>query len=452
MKLESIVKNFLQTNCVPTDKILLGLSGGPDSLALLYLLLPFQKKMFAELGVAHVDHRWRPESTQEAQQLADLAKTLGLPFHLKTLDPNQLQGNLEAASREERINFFKAVCQENTYKAVLLGHQADDQAETVLKRICEGSNLIYLSALKSITKIDGLTLWRPLLAVSKKEILHWLCDREHHAFEDSTNLNTKYLRGRFRTQIIPELASNFGKEVSQSLCHIGQEAQELKAYLDDTLKHYLSKIEHGPLGAWLDFSESMPHKFALKHLLFEMARPENIFLTRTQAEIACELIISGKADKKIELGTHELHIDRKHVFLITSMPTVASEVQIIPGQQFAYGPWKVSVEEGSNSNLLGWKQVWRGQLRVTMPLEDCYLGPPSLQAPYPGHSPLSRWWTKQKVPAFMRSIIPVIWSQKKIRHEFLSGRILEHANEKSKRINVFLELRTRDARQHLTHF
>jgi tRNA(Ile)-lysidine synthase len=219
--MENLLSDFLECNYIPGKPILLALSGGPDSLALFHLLVDCQKKMPLQLGVAHIDHGWRPESPREAEQLKHLVEHYHLPFHLKKLDPSRLKGNLEDASRRERLAFYRHLCSEYGYQAVLLGHQRDDQAETVLKRILEGASLPFLAGLEERTYLDGLMLWRPLLRISKRQIVYWLQERGIKAFEDSTNLDPKFLRGRFRSVIVPQLSKDFGKQVEGNLWKLG---------------------------------------------------------------------------------------------------------------------------------------------------------------------------------------------------------------------------------------
>src|SRR6476620_6970567 len=148
ISLEHIVLSFLKRYGDLNRPMLLALSGGPDSLSLLHLLLNCQKKLQFTFGIAHIDHRWRSESKEEAESLRQLAETHQISFHLKVLDPSSFQGNLEENCRQKRLEFFRQLCHEYRYQAVLLGHHANDQAETVLKRLLEGSGWNGLAAMQ----------------------------------------------------------------------------------------------------------------------------------------------------------------------------------------------------------------------------------------------------------------------------------------------------------------
>ena len=170
--IEECLFDFLERYYQVGRHLLLGFSGGHDSRALLYSLLKWKSRFSLEIALAHVDHGWRSESQLEAEELRKLAQELSLPFHLRRITPGELKGNLESAAREVRLAFFSALCQQYQYQAVLLGHQRDDQVETVLKRVLEGATLPRLSGLSEVTTIEGITIWRPLLRVDKETILN----------------------------------------------------------------------------------------------------------------------------------------------------------------------------------------------------------------------------------------------------------------------------------------
>lgn len=223
MNLEQHFHSFFEQ--FETKKPLLALSGGPDSMALFYLLL--SKGIAFE--VAHVDHGWRSSSSSEALELAQLAQKNNIPFHLKVLG---LSGsNLEDRCRKERLEFFSTLSHD-----VVLGHHADDQAETVLKRVFEGARLTKLKGLSPISQIGELRLLRPLLNVQKKEILAWLDQEKITYFVDETNSDTRYLRSRMRKEILPSLSKSFGKRIEPSLCRIGKLASELDEFADQLVK------------------------------------------------------------------------------------------------------------------------------------------------------------------------------------------------------------------------
>lgn len=416
MNIVDKIFQFLDQYCDKKMPFLIGLSGGADSKALLSIVLEYQKKHRIFFGVAHIDHGWREESAVEALQLSQLALELKIPFHLKTLNPQTMVGNLEEACRLKRFAFFKELCDEYGYQAVLLGHHADDQSETVLKRVLEGSSLIYLSGMKSIGDYQGLNIWRPLMDSSKVEILEWIHTQGIHYFEDRTNFNEKYLRARFRSKIIPQLSKDFGKSVSKNLYRLGQEAQELRDYLDTQLKPFESQIVSGPFGSFLDLSHGSFHAFEIKYLIRKVCENVNIRFSRPIIEEACEKIRLKKPNGQLVTKHGLIYFDRGYLFVMRRLLNEFSdEIFLKPGHHFL-PRWEVNISEESRGShtTSSWREAWQGLLQVSVP--------PGNYSLKRGDASLSKWWTNAKIPAFMRYAFPVLFNEKEIVHEFLTGR------------------------------
>ena len=248
------VKQFLRAHHNPHAPVLLGFSGGPDSLCLLHALLACKG---VDLHLAHVDHGWREESKREAALLAAQAQQLGVPFHLHEL--NRPKGrNLEDRARKERLSFFASVSQTIGAQALVLAHQADDQSETVLKRLFEGASLPAMGGLRPLTSLDGMVVWRPLLRVSKKEIYAWLRTKGLIPLEDPTNRDPQFLRSRMRESLIPLLSASFGKEIGRNLVRLGDSAQELSLYLEEKMAPYRQQSVQNSLGVQVDFRPLYP--------------------------------------------------------------------------------------------------------------------------------------------------------------------------------------------------
>lgn len=425
--MKKVIEQFMKGRLKPEKPVLLAFSGGPDSLALLHLLIQYSKKHPLQFAIAHVDHSWREESVREAQEIARMAENLKVPFHLKTLDPKKLQGNLEAASREERLNFFSILCKEHGYQAVLLGHHADDVAETVLKRTLEGVSLALLAGMRPDSSINGMTIWRPLLSVPKAEILEWLEQQGLEAFDDKTNRDPKYLRARFRSQIIPYLSDEFGKNVSSGLCQISEEAGELRDYLDDRIQRYLDLIATGKSGSYIDLSEECPESpYELKYLIRHFCRECGFPISRQGLTEAVDFILNRAANKSFVCGSREsvrtLYIDRGRLFIpgkeFLSLPQIT--VSIESGSTTKLGDWEVkmtSLEEQPALPPTDWKSIMlEGRGEVVLPAGEYLLARPDAS--------LAKWWADHKIPAFFRDNIPVIIEKGQVRHEFLTGKMM----------------------------
>lgn len=224
-----LVYPFLEKHWDQKSALVLALSGGPDSKALFYAL---QEVQGLDLYVAHVDHGWRRESALEAMQLKEEMESLGVSFHLKTL--TRPQKNIEEESRKQRYGFFRELKSQYSCQAILLAHQKEDLAETVLKRVFEGAHLPFLGGMQPVQE----DLWRPLLSTSKEEILLFLTKRKISFFTDPTNLDPTYLRSRMRSELFPYLEQVFGKKIVDNLALLSERAFELKTFLEKESKSY----------------------------------------------------------------------------------------------------------------------------------------------------------------------------------------------------------------------
>jgi tRNA(Ile)-lysidine synthase len=252
-----IVKKFLEKRVQGEGPLLLGLSGGPDSLALLHLLLECRNEISFNLHLAHVDHGWREESGKEAEELRLYAEKAQLPYHLHVLKcpPSK---NREALAREARLEFFSEVYRKHACQALLLAHQADDQVETILKKVLEGAHPLFWGGMKEVSLLNGMHIWRPLLNTPKKELEAYIKEQGLEPFIDSTNLDPAFLRGRMRTQILPFLTQSFGKGVSKNILKLGKTMDTLVEGWN--LEEDLEKAKRGPFGVSLTVTQTDPLK------------------------------------------------------------------------------------------------------------------------------------------------------------------------------------------------
>ena len=305
------VKRFLKQNFRQGKTLLLGLSGGPDSLALLHLLIESQKGLSFELHVAHVDHRWRKESCEEASFLKEYVQKLKIPFHLHTLAEGC---SSEQRAREERLLFFSSLVHKLESQALILGHHGDDQSETVLKRILEGASLSLMGGMTPSSRWKEMTIWRPLLGHSKKEIYAFLEKRGIAYFEDVTNLDPKFLRARMRKTIFPELGRHFGKEVSMNLRRIGNSMHELKEYLDHQVEKYFEVVEKTSDVTTIDFNAfERLEGVEIKAFFKRLSEQEDFFVSHAALETIYELIKNNFSKRKVISGKKIIEINRRKV-------------------------------------------------------------------------------------------------------------------------------------------
>ena len=217
----------------------MGVSGGRDSVALLHLLVG---SGFDRLIVCHLDHRLRGRgSTGDRQFVERLAGRLGLPCETARRDVRALareaQLSIEAAARQARLEFFAELSRKHRCNSVLLGHHADDRAETVLINLFRGSAGLVLPPSPSQIEVGGrrLTLIRPLYPVRRSEIDRYVEEHRLRYREDPSNQSAAHLRNRVRHELFPMLDEIFGRDSRALLTRAASIADEEDRLLDSQL-------------------------------------------------------------------------------------------------------------------------------------------------------------------------------------------------------------------------
>ncbi len=226
---------WLQT-ASPRRRWLVGVSGGADSVALLHLLV---QAGFSRLVVCHLDHRLRGRaSTGDARFVHDLAASLGLPFESQRVEVAglaQARGeSLETAARWARHEFFAVCAKQHRCRRVILGHHADDQAETVLWNLLRGSyGLKGMRVEQRIVTATGtpLEFSRPLLGLRRRDLRAWLTARRLRWREDASNEEAAAVRNRLRHEAIPLLSAIAGRDTAVLLARAAAAAEDMQEIL-----------------------------------------------------------------------------------------------------------------------------------------------------------------------------------------------------------------------------
>lgn len=207
-KIKSYIETHIKLNKNEQESslIIVGLSGGPDSIFLLHFFKKLKKKLNVTIHAAHLDHGWRKESANDAEFCKQLCQKLNIPItiaHAKNLDVNiTYNGSQEEVGRKLRRHFFAKLKNKLNADYVALAHHLQDQQETFFIRLLRGTSLSGLTAIKPV---QGFYI-RPLLATSKADILTYLNENNITYLTDPTNISDAHLRNRIRKNVIPALA------------------------------------------------------------------------------------------------------------------------------------------------------------------------------------------------------------------------------------------------------
>jgi tRNA(Ile)-lysidine synthase len=215
------------------DRVCVAVSGGADSVCLLYVLREVAARWRLDLSVVHVNHNLRgAESEGDAAFVGALAAELGLPFTLHELDLSSSPGNLEQSARNARLTFFHGLLASGCASRVALGHTRSDQAETVLFRFLRGSGATGLAAIRPAT-VEGIV--RPLIEIERPEVEGFLRDRGIPWREDSTNATLDFARNRIRHQLLPQLTREWNPALAETLAHTADLSLAEEAYWQEEM-------------------------------------------------------------------------------------------------------------------------------------------------------------------------------------------------------------------------
>ncbi len=281
------------------DRLLVAVSGGADSVALLHLLSRLAPGYPFELVVAHLDHRLRPESATDAEFVARLCGDLGVPL---TVGEEDVAGNavrlgigLEDAGRRARRAFLEGAAREQGCRAILLGHHADDQAETVLFRLLRGSGVSGLAAMQPQC---GPYL-RPLLSFRREELREYLRRNRLSWCEDASNSDPAFSRNRIRHQLLPALAE-YNPQIVDALIRLSRQAADEEIYWEGVSGAFL-----GRFGRQSEDGFEVPVEELVRLDRAERRRALRAFLARARGSLA---------------GIEAEHIDRIDALLVANRP------------------------------------------------------------------------------------------------------------------------------------
>ncbi len=309
------------------DILILAVSGGVDSMVLLDLILSIHPK--DKIIVAHFDHslRWA-ESDGDRDFIANLCKNENITFDFEKLDIATLalkdKMSIESAARKYRYDFLFFVARKNHAKFLLTAHHQDDRIETAIFNLLRGTKLGGIHALSEISQsTDDITLFRPLLSIPKKEILDYAQEKHIWHREDSSNLDTSYLRNKLRHDIIPEFES-INSEYRRAITNFIEYSEDLKWWIDDKIKDWLKSSgsrfqssrnkktrEINTPFSILDFQgESIFFQREIIRYLYERENDGTIWLSEWLIDELIRFITQGSNSSGIR-EVKKLHLERR---------------------------------------------------------------------------------------------------------------------------------------------
>lgn len=422
MNIEAIKSHMIDSGMITNgDHVLVAVSAGPDSMCLLHVLTALKSHSFAslELSVIHVNHHTRPgENEQEASVVQTYCDDHHIPFYVVDYYDDG-QRNFHEQAREFRYKTFQTYAKRIGANKVALAHHLDDQIETVLFRMIRGSNIIGYSGMEAtIRLVSGITIIRPFLTHTKKEILAY-CERYKVPYcIDSSNVLTHYTRNKLRLNVIPELEA-IQRDAVQKIEQLRIQLHEVGRFINEAAEtYYYQFVRSDDDSIWFSISD-------LKSIPTAILR---IVLTKTMNEISMEQI--DVSFVKINALMDHIHNSKPNITMDLGkgyQAIKAYDQLIFKAEETTQNSYHLEIKEFKEYILPnGIKltvKIVQEKLKINSNrLILCYnnsMWPLAVRSPKPGdriqtkigHKKLNRIFINRKIPQHKRSLWPVLTDQ-----------------------------------------
>jgi tRNA(Ile)-lysidine synthase len=286
------------------DGIVVGLSGGPDSVCLLHALYSLREKLGINLYAVHLNHMIRGKEAERDEEYSKcFAELLGIPFYSKCIEVEKYAKehgmSSEEAGRFFRYKLFNEVADEVGAKKIALAHNMNDQAETMIMRFIRGTGISGLGGIKPIRDNKYI---RPILSCSRGEIEEYCEVNALNPVIDSTNKESIYTRNRVRLEFIPYIKKHFNPNIIESLYKNSEIFRDENEYIDSMAKHELKKIREKEGINIIEFNKlHTALKKRVIRLMVEDVKGNLNGIEGKHIEECIRLIEKGKTGKTIEL-------------------------------------------------------------------------------------------------------------------------------------------------------
>ena len=225
------------------DKVVIGVSGGPDSMTLLNILNNLKEKIEIEIYVAHINHMIREEADEETEYVKEFCERIGVSFFFKRVDveseAEKLKIGTEEAGRNIRYEFFIEVANKVGANKIATAHNSNDNAETVLMNIIRGSSI---SGLKGIEKVRDEKFIRPIIECNRDEIEEYCKINNLNPKYDKSNLENIYTRNKIRNMLIPFIKKEFNPNIIEGINRLSSIAYEEEQFINKIVEKEYKKL------------------------------------------------------------------------------------------------------------------------------------------------------------------------------------------------------------------
>ena len=304
------VYNFIRNNIglKMEDSVVIGVSGGPDSMALLYIMNEFKKNMNLKIICAHVNHNVRKESEQERIDLENYCKENNIIFEYIKIE-KWGEDNFHNEARTIRYNFFEELIENYDAKYLMTAHHGDDLIETILMRIVRGSTLKGYSGFSRIVEKNNYTIVRPLITLTKDEIVRFVENNNIKYAIDNSNNEDHYTRNRYRHTVLPFLKQE-EYNVHKKFLKFSETLLENNKYIEKETSKVINEVF---INGILDISrfkelEKVIQTKIIYNILEKIYGDDLLIISDVHVDLILNLIKSNKSNSVVHLPNNVLVI------------------------------------------------------------------------------------------------------------------------------------------------
>ena len=310
------------------DIIVVGCSAGPDSMALVDMLLKVREKYSLSLIVAHVNHNLRKQSVQEEEYLRNYCEKHHIMFEGMVITEYG-DDNFHNEARNIRYDFFEKVVYKYHAQYLMTAHHGDDLVETILMRITRGSNLNGYSGFKKVVDMEGYQIVRPLLVYTKQELEEY--DKKNHVmyYIDSSNAKDKYTRNRYRKYVLPFLKEE-DSNVHLKYLKFSTVLNEANQFIEHERDKALKKVIHNDSLEIEEFKklDLFIQKEVLYYMMNEYYQDDLILINDKHIELLLNLIYSNRANAFVNLPNEVIATKTYHVLELKKVTTEITTYEV----------------------------------------------------------------------------------------------------------------------------
>ncbi len=346
---KNILEKYINISCEST--IIVGFSGGWDSMCLLDIMNKLSREYGFLLVAAHLNHNWRgKESEAEKERCLAFCEENDITFISDTLAEGMKASELVA--REMRYDFFKRCAEEFEADAILTAHTKSDNAETILYRIIKGTGLNGLEGIREVRDLGGFKVIRPILNFSRKDIEEYCIKNELYPNNDSSNVNTKYARNNIRHNIMPAIKL-INPNIENSLITLAEIASGNNKVINELMENIEKQITIG--NKWLTQNFLILNSAIKQHFIYKLLVKNELEPSFTKIQELINFISENRNSKtgKTLSITNDLwlFVSHKYTYFIHSdnYEKIEEEIKIEgTGEYIIGGKYKVKIEKNNH--------------------------------------------------------------------------------------------------------